>query len=425
MPTEHVETLIVGGGQAGLALSHMLSQRGCGHVVLERGRIAERWRTERWEGLRFQFPNWSVQLPDFPFRQGDPDAFATSAEIVDFLTAYAAFIDVPIRCGVAVTALRGRGGAPGFLAETSDGPIEAGNVVVATGPYQSPIVPALLPDDAGVFQVHASRYREPGQLPRGAVLIIGSGASGAQIAEELFRAGREVYLSVGRHRRMPRRYRGRDLMWWLTALGLDRTPVERRGPDRSLPLITGAYGGHTIDFRQFAAQGMTLLGRVKAARARALEFAPDLADSLAFGDAAYMAFLDLADAHVTRQGLDMPEEPAARLLDPDPPCLVQPLRRLDLEARGIASVVWATGYGCDFSWIDLPVLDASGEPVHRAGVTDIPGLYFVGLQWLSRMNSSFLAGVGDDAARLADHIAARRQARFESSDASFGDILHR
>jgi len=251
MSAEHVETLIVGGGQAGLALSHMLSRRGCDHLVLERGRIAERWRTERWDGLRFQFPNWSVQLPDFPFVKGDPDAFATSAEIVDFLTAYAAFVDAPIRCGVTVTALQGRDGARGFLAETSEGTIAADNVVVATGPYQRPIIPAL-PGGTGLYEVHASRYREPGQLPRGAVLIIGSGASGAQIAEELFRAGRQVYLSVGRHRRMPRRYRGRDLIWWLTTLGLDQTPVERRGPDRSLPLITGAYGGHTIDFRQFA-----------------------------------------------------------------------------------------------------------------------------------------------------------------------------
>ena len=211
MPIEQVETLIVGGGQAGLALSHMLSQRGCRHLVLERGRIAERWRTERWDGLRFQFPNWSVQLPDFPFPHTDPDGFATSAEIVDFLSAYADFIAAPMRCGVTVTALLRRPGTSGFLAETSDGPIEAGNVVVATGPYQRPIVPALLPEDAGLFQVHASRYREPDQLPPGAVLIVGSGASGAQIAEELVRAGRHVYLSVGRHRRLPRRYRGRDL----------------------------------------------------------------------------------------------------------------------------------------------------------------------------------------------------------------------
>jgi putative flavoprotein involved in K+ transport len=408
-PIEQVKTLIIGGGQAGLAMSHMLSQRGCPHLMLERHRIAERWRTERWNGLRFQFPNWSVRLPDFRFRHSDPDAFATSREILDFITAYADFVAPPIRCGVNVRALRRRNGAPGFVAETSDGPIEAANVVVATGPYQRPLIPSLLADTVSIFQVHASRYREPDQLPPGAVLVVGSGASGAQITEELFRAGRRVYLSVGRHRRMPRRYRGRDLIWWLGALGLDQTPVEKRGPDRSLPLITGAYGGHTIDFRQFAAEGVVLLGRVETARDGAISFASDVADSLALGDVAYAAFLDMVDAHIKRHDLDMPEDPAARAVNPDPPFLLHSLQHLDLHAAGIGAVIWATGYRLDFGWIDVPVLDALGQPVHRGGITDVPGMYFLGLQWLSRMNSSFLSGVGDDAARLADHIAARRQ----------------
>ena len=235
MPVERVKTLIVGGGQAGLAMSHMLTQRGCSHFVLERSRIAERWRTERWDGLRFQFPNWSVRLPDFPFPHADPDGFATNSEIVDFITAYAAFIAAPIRCGISVNALRSRNGGPGFVAETSDGLIETDNVVIATGPYQRPIIPALFNDDGSVFQVHSSRYLNPDQLPSGAVLVVGSGASGAQITEELFRAGRRVYLSIGRHTRLPRRYRGRDLIWWLSALGLDQIPTEKRGPDRSKP----------------------------------------------------------------------------------------------------------------------------------------------------------------------------------------------
>ena len=411
MRAESVETAIIGGGQAGLTLSHMLSKRRRGHVVLERARIAERWRSERWDGLRFQFPNWSVQLPDFPFPHADPEGFATSGEIVDFLAAYADFITAPVRCGVTVTALRRRDGGAGFVLETSDGPIGADNVVVATGPYQVPIVPTLLPDDAGLCQVHASRYREPGQLPGGAVLVVGSGASGAQIAEELMRAGRHVYLSVGRHRRMPRRYRGRDLTWWLTAMGLDRTPVEKRGPDKTLPLITGAYGGHTIDFRDFAAQGTVLLGRLESMSAGTLHFASDLADSLRSGDVAYTAFLDLVDGFVARQGLDVPEEADARTLRADPACVVSPVRHLEADAAGIGSVIWSTGYGCDFGWIDLPVFDSRGEPLHREGIADVPGLYFLGLQWLSRMNSSFLVGVAEDAARLADHIAARSSGR--------------
>jgi putative flavoprotein involved in K+ transport len=408
MRTEFIDTLIIGGGQAGLAMSHMLSQRGCPNIVVERHRIAERWRTERWDGLRFQFPNWSIQLPDFPFSHSDPNAFATSDEIVRYLAAYATFIGASVRCGVNVQLLRRRDSSVGFVAETSEGRIEAANVVVATGPYQRPIIPRLLSNNATVFQVHANRYRGPGQLPSGAVLVIGSGASGVQIAEELLRAGREVYLSVGQHRRMPRRYRGRDFIWWLSALGLDQTPVEKRGPDRSLPLVTGAYGGHTLDFRQLAAQGVRLLGHLKAAHDDRLDFAPDLAASLAHGDAAYAGFLDLVDAHVERNGLNVPREPSARTKLPDPLDLIEPLQRLNLRTASIGSVIWATGYGFDLSWIDVPVLGARGEPVHWHGITDVPGMYFIGLQWLSKMVSSFLSGVGDDAARLADHITARR-----------------
>ncbi|HMF23135.1 MAG TPA: NAD(P)-binding domain-containing protein [Pseudolabrys sp.] len=408
MRTEFIDTLIIGGGQAGLAMSHMLSQRDCPNIVVERQRIAERWRTERWDGLRFQFPNWSIQLPDFPFSHSDPDAFATSDEIVGYLTAYAKFIGAPVRCGVNVQSLRRRDCSIGFVAETSEGRIEAANVVLATGPYQHPIIPTLLSNNATVFQVHSNRYRRPEQLPSGAVLVIGSGASGVQIAEELLRAGRQVYLSVGRHRRMPRRYRGRDLIWWLSALRLDQTPVEKRGPDRSLPLITGAYGGHTLDFRQLAAQGVRLLGHLTAAHDDWLDFAPDLAASLAHGDAAYEGFLDLVDAHVERNGLNVPREPSARTNSLDPADLIEPLRAINLRTANIGSVIWATGYGFDLSWIDVPVLDAHGQPLHRHGVTDVPGMYFIGLQWLSKMTSSFLSGVGDDAARLADHIAGRR-----------------
>jgi putative flavoprotein involved in K+ transport len=406
MPVEQIETLVIGGGQAGLAMSHRLKQRGLAHLVLERHRIGERWRSERWDGLRFQFPNWSVRLPDFPFPHTDPEAFATSSEIVDFIAAYAAFIAAPIRCGVPVTALRCREGGSGFVAETPDGPIEAANVVVATGPYQRPVVPAVLGED-DTFQIHASRYRNPDQLPSGAVLVIGSGASGAQIAEELLHAGRRVYLSVGSHRRMPRRYRGRDLVWWLSAMGLDQTPAEQRGPDRSLPLITGALGANTIDFRRFAAESVTLLGRMEAAHQGVIDFAPDLAERLAYGDASYASILDAMDAHADLHGLNLPKDPAARAVLPDPLCLTQPLRRLDISTEDIGAVIWATGYSLDFGWIDVPVLDARGAPVHRRGITEVPGLYFLGLQWLSRLNSSVLSGVGDDAAVLADHIAAR------------------
>jgi len=406
MPDEKIETLVVGGGQAGLVMSHRLKERGLSHLVLERHRIAERWRSERWDGLKFQFPNWSVRLPDFPFPHSDPDAFAATSDIIKFIEAYAGFVDPPIRCGVAVTRLSRRDGA-GFTAETTDGTIAADNVVVATGPYQRNLVPDL-PGDHPVFQVHAADYRNPGQLPPGAVLVAGAGASGAQIAEELLRAGRRVYLSVGRHRRLPRRYRGRDLIWWLAEMRLDQVSPEERGPARLGPVISGAYGGRTIDFRNFAADGMILLGHIEAAHDGVLEIAPGLAESLAGGDLAFVTFLDIVDEYVKRRSLGLPEEPDARIRLANPPCVTSPLQRLDLGAEGITSVIWATGYGVDFGWIDIPVTDAHGEAVHRNGITDVPGLYFLGLQWLSKMNSSFLSGVGDDAAVLADHILGRR-----------------
>jgi putative flavoprotein involved in K+ transport len=402
---ERIHTLVIGGGQAGLVMSYRLKQRGVPHLVLERHRIAERWRSERWDGLAFQFPNWSVKLPDFRFPHRDPDGFATTSEIVAFIDAFAAFVAPPIRCGVEVTGLR-RGDSARFIAKTSDGAIEADHVVVATGPYQRPLKPDLLRDDA-IVQLHAGRYRNPEQLPPGAVLIVGAGASGAQIAEEMLRAGRRVYLSVGRHTRLPRRYRGRDLMWWFEALGYLRRTPEERGPPRPYPTISGAYGGHTIDLRRFAADGIMLLGRLQTAHRGIARFAADLAEHLAYGDSGYAEFLGFADEHVRQHGLDMPNDPAAREMLPDSPCITEPVRHLDLAASDIGAVIWATGYGVDFGWIDLPVLDARGEPRHVRGVTDIGGLYFLGLPWLTTVSSSFLSGVGDDAAVLADHIAAR------------------
>jgi putative flavoprotein involved in K+ transport len=406
MPDETIDTLVIGGGQAGLVMSHHLKQRGLSHLVLERQRIAERWRSERWDGLTFQFPNWSVRLPDFPFPHSDPDGFAATDDIIRFIEAYAEFVAPPIRCGVEVTRLARRDGEPGFVAETADGAIAASNVVVATGPYQRALVPELLADHK-VFQVHASRYQNPGQLPPGAVLVAGAGASGAQIAEELLRAGRRVYLSVGTHRRLPRRYRGRDLIWWLAEMRLDQITPESRGPARLGPVITGAYGGHTIDFRSFVADGMILLGRIETARHGVIEIAGGLAESLADGDLVYATFLNIVDEYVKRRGLDLPEDPDARITRPDPACATTPLTRLDLATDGVSAVIWATGYGLDFGWIDIPVLNAGGEPLHRNGISAVPGLYFLGLPWLSKMNSSFLSGVGDDAAVLADHIRAR------------------
>ena len=406
---QRVETLIIGGGQAGLTMSHMLSKRGRPHLIVERSRVAERWRSERWDGLHFQFPNWSIKLPDFPYIGGDPDGFATKQDVLKYIEAYSDFVKPPLQTGVTVTRLRRNSNGDGFVAETTAGPIESDNVVVATGPYQRPKFPDLLRDHKDLFQVHAANYTNPDQLPPGAVLVIGSGASGAQITEELLRAGRRVFLSVGRHRRVPRRYRGRDLMWWLYALGRDKMTAEERGPDRLLPLITGAYGGHTVDLRQYAADGVILLGHLSGVKDGVLQFAADIAENIRQGDLSYQMFLTMADAHVANTGLDMPADAQAHQKLPDPPSIAAAPAQLDLRAERVNAVIWATGYALDFDWIDMPAIRPDGEPIHHHGIAEIPGLYFIGLQWLSKMMSSFLSGVGDDAERLAEHIARRGQ----------------
>ncbi len=407
MSVEKVETLIVGGGQAGLAMSEQLSKRGRSHLVIERHRLAERWRSERWDGLHANGPAWHDRLPGLPIAGVDADGFATRDQMVDYFVSYAERIAAPVRCGVAVTALHKNAGGTGFRADLSEGAIEATNVVAATGPFQRPVIPALVPPEAGIVQMHSNGYRNPGQLPEGAVLVVGSGSSGAQIADELSRAGRRVYLSVSRHERPPRRYRGRDFCWWLGVLGLWDAAARHPSMEHVTIAVSGAYGGRTIDFRRLAADGVMLVGRAEAFRDGMMRFAPDLASSLALGDASYLSLLDDADAYAAREGLDLPEEPAARTVEPEPACVTDPILELDLGGAGIAAIVWATGYALDFGWVKVDAFDERGAPVHRRGVTDVPGLYFLGLSWLSRRASSFIFGVERDAAHLAEHIAAR------------------
>jgi putative flavoprotein involved in K+ transport len=282
--------------------------------------------------------------------------------------------------------------------------------VAATGPFQRPLIPAIVPADAGIMQVHSSAYKNPGQLPPGAVLVVGAGSSGAQIADELLRAGRRVYLSVGPHDRPPLRYRGRDFCWWLGVLGLWDAKTRAPGMEHVTIAVSGAHGGHTVDFRRFAARGMTLLGRAGAVVDGVLQIAPDLGRNIAGGDANYLSLLDAADAYVTQNGLDLPPEPAARRFDADPDCVTNPVLQLDLAQAGITAIVWATGFAPDFGWIKSDTFDARGTPLHDRGVSRVPGLYFLGLPWLSRRASPFIWGVWHDADYLADHIAARHQA---------------
>jgi putative flavoprotein involved in K+ transport len=402
MRREQIETLIIGGGQAGLAMSYYLSQLGREHWILERQRVAERWRSERWDSLTFQSPNWNIRLPGFGFQTADPDAFAPRADIVRFIESYADFIRAPLQCGLAATAIYRKADSTRLVVETRTGRIEAKNVVVATGPFQVPAAPARI--GGTPLQLHSSRYRNPDLLPSGAVLVVGSGNSGTQIAEELRLAGRRVYLSVSMHRRTPRRYRGKDYIWWYLTLGEADTTVDHRQATLPSRLITGVGGGHDVDLRRLAADGVVLLGRVLGGCDGRLAIAPDLRQNLAHGDASLIAFTLQAEEHAARHGLSLaPPDRQAKVL-PDPKEVADPILSLDLTAAGISTVIWANGFRYDFDWIDLPVF-ANGVPVHRRGITRVPGVYFLGLPWLHKFKSSFLHGVGEDAEHLAERIA--------------------
>ena len=395
----------------------------CGipHVVLERHRIAERWRSERWDSLVANGPAWHDRFPGLDFFDVDPDAFASKEQVADYFVAYAEKIGAPIRCGVEVTSVRRNVGRPGFRVETSEGTIHARFVVAATGPFQRPVIPAIVPDGAVPLQIHSSAYRNPKQLPDGAVLVVGAGSSGVQIADELRRSGRRVYLSVGPHDRPPRSYRGRDFCWWLGALGMWDAETPPEGAEHVTIAVSGAHGGHTVDFRSLAASGVHLVGRTAAFDNGTLRFSSDLAENIANGDANYLSLLDEADAYVAANGLDLPEEPAARVLGPDPECATNPLGELDLVDAGVTSIVWATGFATDYSWLQVDAFDETGKPDHRRGVSAEPGVYFLGLPWLSRRGSSFIWGVWHDAKHVADHILTQRWYLAYAADAMSRD----
>ncbi|GGB05953.1 FAD-dependent oxidoreductase [Brucella endophytica] len=403
MSAETIHTLVVGAGQAGVAMSEHLKKNNVEHLVLERGRIAERWRSMRWDSLVANGPAWHDRFPGLEF-PGDPDAFIPKEQVADYFETYAQKNEAPIRCGVEVTSVERLEGRPGFRVETSDGVIEARNVVAATGPFQQPSIPPLVPADAGIHQMHSSDYRNPARLPEGAVLVVGAGSSGVQIAEELMRAGRKVYLSVGPHDRPPRSYRGRDFVWWLGVLGKWDAQAQAPGAEHVTIAVSGARGGETIDFRRLAAQGMVLVGMTGAYSNGKLSFGNDLARNLDRGDQNYLSLLDEADAFVTRNGLDLPEESKARIPGPQVDCVSDPLRELDLASVGVNTIIWATGFSSDYSWLKVNAFNEAGRPQHQRGVSPEKGIYFLGLPWLSGRGSSFIWGVWHDAKHIADHI---------------------
>lgn len=405
---KHIDTVIIGGGQAGLAMSYCLAARGIDHVVLERGRVGERWRSERWDSLRLLTPRWQSRLPGWRYRGLDPHGYMTMPEVIDYLQGYAGDMGAPVHEHTTVCAVTAAG--PGYRVDTDREVWLTSNVVIATGHCDVPAVPAFarrLPHD--VMQVTPTEYRNPGQLPDGGVLVVGASASGLQLADELQASGRPVTVAVGSHTRVPRTYRGHDIMMWLETAGvmgeaIDPTrdvAVARRQP--SLQLV-GRPDHVTLDLSTLQQQQVRLLGRLEDIDGTVAAFAQDLHQSTARAEAKLGRLLDRIDEYVRRNGLThLVPEPGRlpRVVTSESPT------RLDLRAEHIRTVVWATGFRRRYPWLRVPVLDASGEIRHEGGIVPAPGMYVLGLPFLCRRNSSFIDGVGNDARALAHHIAAR------------------
>jgi putative flavoprotein involved in K+ transport len=401
---ENHDAIVIGGGQAGLAMSAALQQRGREHLVLERRQVGERWRTERWESLRFQFPNWSLELPGYRYSGDDPDDFAHWRAVLRLIEDYATSMRAPVREHTEVTELRVDDG--GFVLSIPDGTIHARHVVVATGPFQKPRIPQLSQEVAPyVLQTDPTRYRRPEDLPEGPVLVVGSGASGCQIGDELLRTGRTVFLSVSRHRRAPRRFRGKDVYWWLDRMGRFAQTIDSL-PGRQWPpstVVTGISGGYDVNVRQMAADGVRVLGRVIGASDGTLAVARNANEVLDEADAAFAGFLATARKIAAAN-------PEVELSEDEPtggavlPAKVAEVEHLDLRREKIAAIVWATGYDYDYGWLRAPVFDVLGRPLQQRGVTEAPGLYFLGLHWMHTFKSGLLSGVGSDADYLAEHM---------------------
>lgn len=405
--TQQIDTIIVGAGQAGLSTSYYLIQQGREHIILEQAdQVAEPWR-KRWDSFTLITPNWTVRLPGAEYQGDSPDSFMPRDEVVTYFEEYIEQFKMPIKFGFRVTSVEPI--EAGYLVTTDQGEFESSNVVIATGMYQHPRIPPFSANlSAEINQLHSHEYRNPEALPAGAVLVVGSAQSGCQIAEELFQEGRKVYLSVGRAGRLPRRYRGKDITWWLEEIGFtDRTIDQFPSPKVKFAGSahgTGKDGGHTINLHQFARDGVVLLGHIQSVQEDRILLAPDLKENLANADKGEAEFLKEIDNYIEKSGLDVPEETLPELRDGYE---AEVILELDLKSAGITSVIWATGFKFDFSLVKLPVFDEDGYPVQKRGVTEYPGLYFIGLQFLHTIKSGLLSGVGDDAAHIVSDLTSK------------------
>ena len=410
----NIDTLVVGAGQAGVAMSEHLTRLGISHVVLEKNRIAEAWRTRRWDSLVANGPCWHDRFPNMEFN-ADPDAFVHHDQVAEYFEQYAKKFNLPIHTGVSVNKVYKSPNQLGYTVETSQGTLYAQHIVSATGAFQKALIPAIAPKQPEFYQIHSDQYKNPQQLPEGGVLVIGAGSSGVQIADELNRAGKKVYLSVGRHERPPRTYRNRDNVWWLGVLGGWDFMRSDTGPLKGFA-VSGAHGGINVDFRVLAQQGITLLGSTQSFAGQVVEFKDNLKHNLDDADSALLAFYNEADAYIKNNGLDLPAEPQARQLLPDPECVTQPILTLDLAAQNISSVIWASGFGYDFSWLQVDTFNEFNQPIHKQGISPQRGVYFLGLPYLTGRGSSFIWGVWHDAKYIAEHIDIQRKYKDYQTD---------
>jgi putative flavoprotein involved in K+ transport len=406
----HVPVIVIGGGQAGLSVSWHLKQRGIEHRVIEKHRVGHAWRTQRWDSFCLVTPNWQCRLPGHPYAGDDPQGFMLREQIIEYVEDYARRFAPPLVEGVAVTRVA-RSSAR-YAVDTTAGAYTADQVVLAVGGYHEPSIPRLAERlDADIVQLHSSSYRNPLSLPAGAVLVVGTGQSGCQIAEDLHLAGRRVHLCVGSAPRSPRTYRGKDVVEWLEQMGYYDVPVHEHPQRERVRLkanhyLTGRDGGREIDLRRFALEGMQLHGRLKDLRGTQLHFGDDLARNLDQADATCASIRATVDQYIAREGIDAPTEPPYT-----PPWQPQdPPASIDYRAAGIASVIWCNGFKSDFRFVQLPVFDGSGQPAHERGVTPVPGLYFIGLPWLYSWGSGRFSHVARDAEHLAGCIEQRYRA---------------
>lgn len=402
---QKINTVVIGGGQAGLAISEHLNNHNIPHIIFEKNRLVENWRTGRWDSLVANGPAWHDRFPTLEF-EGSPNNFVHKDVVVSYFEKFAKKINAPIKTGVnveEVTKLE----EESFQVKTTDGNYLACNIVVATGAFQKPIIPKIIPEKNELKQIHSRDYLNPNQLQEGGVLVIGSGSSGAQISDELLRSGKKIYLSIGPHNRPPRSYRGKDNVWWFGALGV----WQKKTPDPNTQHVTiavsGYNGGKTIDFRKFANQGMNLVGMTKKFEDGILYFENDLKKNLDSGDQNYLSVLDQADVYIKNNNLNFPLEEDAKIIEEDPSCVKNPTLELDIVKNDIKNIIWATGYSHDFNWLKVDTFDETGKPDHYKGVSKEKGIYFLGLPWLSMRGSSFIWGVWQDAKYLGEQISKK------------------